>query len=332
MVTSADFLHLPFTPDLSEGGVAYALRTLPYTYNRAGSSPFNRLRHIVASVAVELAFRRYLGKNEIHFDVKGASPFTDPDRYDVSLGGHRCDIKSFVISRRRQIKSLQAKPDLLLNAPALVPSEQHVEGEHRSDDLYLFAFLTGLIAPSQKDVTKALEAGQPIYLVHALPKTWSRPSTWQPLSPLTLKSESDQTLNMVINGQAADREFLSRTIELPPLTRIKIEDEFYAVSSIHINRLPGGRVGIYSQYMGDPYIFDPFGWGNIWVYGMDITLAGYLSYDSFCQRCSQIGPGSRVFQFHRTKIKNLAVPVADLMPMERLFEQVKAWEAGKTAQ
>jgi len=332
MLSSSDFLHLSYTPDLTEGGVAYAIRTLPYAYNRAGSSPFNRLRRIVANVAVELAFRRYLGDQGIPFNVKGASPFTDPDRYDVSLGGHRCDIKSFIISRRRQIKSLQSQPELLLNAPALVPSDRHVEGGYRGDDLYLFSFLTGLMAASQKDVSKALEAGQPIFLVHALPKAWSRPSTWQPLSPLTLKSESDQTLTVEINGQAADREFLSRMIELPPLTRVKIEDDFYAVSSIHTNRLPGGRIGIYSPYMGDPYIFDPFGWGNIWFYGMDITLAGYISYDAFCQRCSQIGPGSRVFQYHRTTMKNLAVPVADLKPLDQLFEKVKEWELRNTAQ
>src|SRR5574339_1167501 len=87
MISSSDLIHLPYTRDLTEGGIAYAVRSLPYTYNRMGGSPYERLRRIVAGVAVELAFRRHLSEQNIPFDVKGATPFTDPDRYDVSLGG-----------------------------------------------------------------------------------------------------------------------------------------------------------------------------------------------------------------------------------------------------
>ncbi len=331
MLTASDFLRLPYTSDLTEGGVACALRSLPNIYNFSGGQSFNRLRTMVAGVAVELAFRRYLGKQEIPFEITGVTTFTDPGRYNVSLGGHRCDIKSFVISRRRQIKSLKVQPELLLKAPALVPSDQHVADGHRSDDLYLFAFLSGLVAASHEDIAKAVRAGQPIYLVHVLSKGWSKPSTWQPLSPLTLKSESEHSLTVVISGLAADREFLTRTIELPPLTRVLIDDAFYAVSSIHVDQMPGGRIGLHSPYMGAAYIVDPFGWGNVWFYGMDITLTGYISYDEFRQRCSQIQPGSRVFQYARTKTRNLAVPVEDLKPLDRLFEQVKEWESRKNA-
>ena len=327
MITSSDFLHLPYTPDLTEGGIAYAIRSLPYTYDRMGGSPFSRLRRIVAGVAVELAFRRHLSEHDIPFNVKGATPFTDPDRYDVSLGGHRCDIKSFFISRRDQISSLRTQPELLLKAPALVPSDQHVSDGHRADDLYLFAFLAGLMAASQDDLTKAVEAGQSIYLIHAMDKSWSKPSTWQPLSPLTLKSESDQTLTVEIGGQAAGREFLTRTVELPPRTRIMVDDDFFAVSSIHVKQLPGARVGIHSPYMREPYIVDSFAWGNIWLYGMDIILTGYIPYNEFRQKSSQIAPGSRVFQYSKTKTKNLAVPIADLKPLPELFERVKEWEA-----
>ena len=329
MISHTDFLHLPFTPDLTEGGIAYALRSLPYTYDRMGGSAFNRMRRIVAGVTVELAFRRYLSQQDIPFDVQGATPFTDPDRYDVSLGGHRCDIKSFIISHRDQISSLRKQPELLLKAPALVPSDQHVADGHHPNDLYLFAFLTGLMAASQDDLTKAMEANQPTYLVHALPKAWSKPSTWQPLTPLTLKSESDETLTIEIGGQAAGREFLTHKIELPPHTRVKLEHEFYAVSSIHVNQLPNARLGVHSPYMGEPYVVDLFAWGNIWLYGMDIILTGYITYDEFGRKSSQIQPGSRVFQYSKTKTKNLAVPITDLKPLLELFERVKNWEGNK---
>ena len=329
MISPSEFLHIPYTPNLTEGGIAYAIRSLPYTYNRMGGSSFDRLRRIVAGVAVELAFRRHLSEHDIPYDVKGATPFTDPDRYDVSLGGHRCDIKSFLISRKRQISSLRTRPELLLKAPALVPLDQYAADGHRDDDLYLFAFLTGLIAASQEDFKKALEAGQPTYLLHAMSKSWSKPVNWQPINPLTFKSESDETLTVEIGGQAQDREFLTRTVELPPRTRIKVDDEFYAVACLHVDKLPGARLGIHSPYMGEPYVIDPFGWGNIWVYGMDIILTGYLPREEFRRKSSPIQPGSRVFQYNKTRTKNLAVPVADLRSLGSLFERVKEWEENK---
>ena len=330
MITPADFLRIPYTPDLTEGGIAYAIRSLPYTYDRMGGSPFDRLRRIVAGVAVELAFRRHLSGQDIPYDVKGATPFTDPDRYDVSLGGHRCDIKSFLISHRRQISSMRTQPELLLKAPALVPLDQYAADGHRDDDLYLFAFLTGLTAASQEDLAKALEAGQPAYLVHTMPKAWTRPQVWQPLGPLSLKSEADETLTVEIGGQAQGREFMTRTYVLPPRMKVKVKDDFFSLSSVHVHTLPGARVGLHSPVMGEAYVIDPFGWGNIWVYGIEIFLTGYIPREEFRRKSSLIQPGSRVFQYRKTRTKNLAVPVADLKPLGSLFEQVREWEAAKT--
>src|SRR5438034_4038976 len=118
MISSSDLIHLPYTRDLTEGGIAYAVRSLPYTYSRMGASSYDRLRRVVAGVAVELAFRRYLSEQNIPFDVKSATPFTDPNQYDVSLGGRRCDIKSFFISYREQIAEMKRNPQVVLDAPA----------------------------------------------------------------------------------------------------------------------------------------------------------------------------------------------------------------------
>src|ERR1044071_3088744 len=148
MITSSHFIHLPYTRDLTEGGIAYAVRSLAYTYNRMGGSSYERLRRIVAGVAVELAFRRYLSEQNIPFDVKGATPFTQPDHYDVALGGRRCDIKSFLITHRDQIAEIKHNPQVLLKAPALIPSDQYAGDEHSKLDLYLFAFLPSLVATS----------------------------------------------------------------------------------------------------------------------------------------------------------------------------------------
>jgi hypothetical protein len=162
MITSAEILPLTYTSDLTESGIAYACRTLNYTYNRVGGTPYSRLRRIVGNVAVELAFRRYLSEQNIPFEVKNMLAFTDPERYDVSLGGHRCDVKSYLITRRPQISDIRQNRAILLRAPALIPSDQFAAETHSDQDLYLFAFISGLVAASQEDIQKAVEAiGQP---------------------------------------------------------------------------------------------------------------------------------------------------------------------------
>jgi hypothetical protein len=329
MISSADLLRLPYTPDLTEGGIAYAIRSLPYTYDRMGGSSMDRLRRIVAGVAVELAFRRHLSGQGIPFDVKGATPFTDPDRYDVSLGGHRCDIKSFLITHRGQIERMHREPAVILGAPALVPLDQHAAEGHSETDLYLFVFMSGLVTKSQEDLMKVIDAGQPYYLVHAMPAEWCRPMIWNPLGPLALKSEAEAAVTVEIGGQDKNRDFMMRVVDLPPKRRIVLEDPYYAIAYLRIKTLTAGRVGIHSQVHQETHLISPLEWGNIWVYGKEILFAGYVSREEFRRRASLIATGSRVFQYDRTRTKNLAVSVADLNSLQALFERVREWETDR---
>jgi hypothetical protein len=329
MITSKDFIHLPFTPDLTEGGIAYACRSINYTYNRMGGSPYARLRRIIGGVAVELAFRHYLTSQDVPFDVKGMTPFTEPDRYDVSLGGHRCDIKSFLITRRQQISSLRRNPSVLLRAPALIPSDQFAAQTHTAQDLYLFGFLSTLIAASQEDVKKAFEVGQPVYLLHAFPKEWSQPNQWTPLGKLALKSEDEQTLEVEVGGQNSQREFITEQVTLPSRKRIELSGSFYSLAYVHAKTIPSARIGVHSPVRKETYLIQPAEWGNIWLYGMDIWLTGYITHEEFRRKAKHVPEGSRVFQYSVTRTKNLGVPVAELHPLGELLERVKDWQAAK---
>lgn len=329
MLTPSDLISLPYTSDLTDGGIAYACRSLAYTYDRMGGSPVDRMRRIVAGVAVELAFRRFLGEQGVSFDVLGATPFTDPDHYDVSLGGHRCDLKSYLISRRRQIASIHQDPGLVLQAPALVPLDQFAAEGHKPDDIYLFAFLLGVVAASQEDDWRAQTAGQPAYLIHPLPDDWGRPSGWIPLEKLALKSECDQPITVELGGQDGKRRFVTQTLDLPPRTRVPVPGEWYSLACVHPVRRPEARIGIHSPLRGVPYVINPFDWGNLWVYGMDILLAGWLGREEFRRKAQVINAGLPTFQYARTRTKNLAVPTSELEPMAPLLDKVRAWEAEK---
>jgi hypothetical protein len=294
-------------------------------YTRTGSSIYDRLRRAVANTAVELAFRRYLAEQDVPFEVKGARPFAEPERYDVSLGGRRCDIKSFFISYREQVMEMKRNPQVILNAPALVPSEQNIS-EGRSDkDIYLFAFLSGLIAASQDDLQKAIYKKQPYHLLHVMPETWMRPTQWNPLGELVLKSESAETQVVEVSGQDEGREMRTVSVELPPNTRVQFEGGFCSVAYIQSKSLPGARIGVHSTALKETHIIGEMDWGNLWVYGMDITLAGWLTRGEFNQRASTLQEGARVFQYERTRAKNLYIPISELKPIPDLIERVREW-------
>ncbi len=323
MIRASDFIHLPYTRDLTEGGIAYALRSLSSTYQRADGSQYDRLRRIVTGAAVELAFRRCLSEREIPFDVKGSMPFTDLERYDVSLAGQRCEIKSFLISRREQVLQIKIKPEILLNVQALVASDQNAAEGHLNSDIYLFAFLSGLVTASPEDLQKAIQNNQPHYLVHILPDSWMRPQKWNPLGRLVLKSDAEESQIIEIGGQDAGREMRSLEVQIPPKTRVEIDDRFFSVAYIHTKNMPQARIGIYSPVRKETYIIGESDWGNIWVYGSDILLTGYLRRDEFNRRASFLREGARVFQYDRTRIKNLAVNVCDLKPVLELLEHAR---------
>ncbi|MGC1378531.1 MAG: hypothetical protein WA821_20030 [Anaerolineales bacterium] len=326
MITSSDFIKLPYTPDLTEGGIAYATRSLPYTYDRMGGSLYSRLRRIVGGVAVELAFRRYLGEQAIPFDVKGATPFSQPDRYDVSLGGHRCDVKTFVMSKRNQIVATRRSPELVLRAPALIPADQFASENHSDQDIYLFAFLFGLTTNSPEDIQKAADAGQRIYLIHPLKIEWARPQNWSPLGRLALKSECSVPVNVEIGGQDAERNFITETLTLDPLKRCFAANEYFSLAYIRTESIPNARIGIHSAGKAEIVLIQPHEWGNVWIYGMETWLAGYISHEEFRRKASTIYAGSRVFQYSKTQTKNLSVPIADLHSLSELFTRVREWE------
>ena len=325
MISTSDFIHLPYTRDLTEGGIAYAVHSLPYTYNRMGGSSYERLRRIVAGVAVELAFRRQLAEQDVPFDVMGATPFTDPDHYDVSLGGRRCDIKSFLITHREQILEMKRNPKVVLNAPALVPSDQNAAEGHSNQDIYLFAFLSGLVAASPDDMEKTKHAEKASYWIHVMPDAWNRPGRWNPLGALALKSEAEETLTVEIGGQDAGREMRSLEVQVPPRRRVQVDDQFFSLAYVHVKLPPTARLGLHSPQLKQTHIIDPSDWSNIWVYGVDILLAGYLERGEFNRRASFIREGARVFQYNRTRTKNLAVSVYDLRPLSELLERARAW-------
>jgi len=331
MITSSDLLHLPYTRDLTEGGIVYALHSLPYVYHRMSDSPYDLLRRVVASTAVEIAFRRYLSEQNIPFEVKAVAPFTEHQGYDVMLAGQRCEVMSFLITDREQMAQIKDSPERLLRAPALVASDQHAGEEYSARDNYLFAFLPGLITTTGQDLQTVIETGQSHYLIHVMPDGWRRPSQWTPLGKLALKTDSEDGITIEIGGQDERREMRTYTIELPPRMRVQIQDNLFSLCYVHSRSNPQARIGIHSPIRKQTYLIDRPDWGNIWVEGMDVLLAGYITRDEFRRRAHFIQAGSRIFPYEVVQVKNLAVPVSELKPLSELFQRAKPFSTQLTS-
>ncbi len=327
-------LRLPYDASLTVAGIEYAKKSLHYTYNRMRLAPGARLRKIVAGVAVELAFRRWLQAQDVAFDLLGATPFTEKDKYDLRLGGRRCDVKSFLISDRSQITALRRDPAWLNAAEALVPEDQFQSDRLGEQDIYLFGFLAGLETRSAADLQQALRAEQPVYLIHTLTQPRWRGATsaaeagaspWRSLGPLLFKADTPGPIELEAGGQVANHAGWVERVQLAPRVRTAAKAEFYTLLYLHVPRLPGGPVGVRSPVLGETVIIEPGEWVNIWVYGIEVFLAGWLPKADFRALSRRLPRGSAVLQYPRTQTENRAVPVTQLRPVSELADIVKKW-------
>lgn len=330
MLSPSALLRLPYHPSLTLGGIEYAKKSLHYTYNRMHLGAAARLRKIVAGVAVELAFQRWLDANAVPYDRLGLTAFTEKDKYDLALGGRRCDLKSFLISDKRKIAALRQNPAALLEASALVPDDQFRSDSMSENDFYLFGFLLGRETRRREEMDIAIANGHPTYLVFA-PQTevWRGEPVWQSLGRLALKCDTREALDVEVGGQDDKRAALVENVVLTPRMRAQTRAEFFSLLYLHVPRLPGGVVGVSSSAVKDLLLIDDMGWVNIWIYGVEIVLAGWLTKGEFRARSQRLPAGSAVWQYPSTKTDNRALPIRELRSIESLAALIKNSEWGK---
>jgi hypothetical protein len=326
MIKSSDLLHLPYTHALTQGGIAYACNLLATTRRSSEMFIFNYLKHIIGVTATELAFRHHLSEQSIPFRVVTTNSFNSLDRYNVSLGGHRCELICYLINHHRQVDHLRQKPLTLLQAPALIPLEKFDTEGYKKDDIHIFAFILGDEVKKQEEVNKTAGNLHPSYYIYPLSNDWAHPNSWHAIDNLVFKSECETPLNVELGGLNSRREFVFVTMELPSKKRMPVEHEFYSLAYIHTSRKPEARIGLHSPVHGEVTIIQIHQWKNIWFNGTDIVLAGWLSHEEYLRRAKVLNAGMSTFQFAHTRKKNLMVPISELNPLSPLLVRVKRWE------
>jgi len=327
-VSAADIVALPFDNQYALAGVQYARDSLHYTYNRMDLTTAARLRKIVAGVAFEMAFRRWLETYDVSYNLLGATHFTERDRYDLVLGGRRCDLKSFLLRNKQIIRTVSNNPGWLLDAVALVPVDQIKSTHLGPKDIYIFGFITGLEARSLADTRKAHANGAPGYLIHPLSAhKWARPRNWHNIGPLTIKSNARNVIQVEIGGLGLDRQLLREQVQLQPRVRTKLTNEYFSVLYLQSDAIPSGAIGLHSPVLKSTPVIEAHEWKNIWLYGRGVYLCGWMNKEEFRTKSKRLPPGSLTKQYRRTKTVNRALAISELRPIEQLAELIK--ESGR---
>jgi len=143
MVKAGDLILLAYTPDLTAAGIAYVGQQLAHTTVHNPRYNHITLRQMVVDKAVELAFRRYLDEQGVPYTTVPGTSFTSHASFHLVLGGWRCTIRSSWVDDPESAQQVNAHPECLLDAAALVPSERIVAWIPGEKDLYIFAYVTG---------------------------------------------------------------------------------------------------------------------------------------------------------------------------------------------
>jgi hypothetical protein len=318
MLRSSDFILLPFPPDLTPAGIAVASRRLAYSRLTNESMPINQLRLDVAHACVELAFRRYLQERQVQFQNEETYPFSDPERITLALGGRRTDIETSLIAEREAVKRVMNDPGTLLSLPIQMPARLQPEDLRSGNDLTIFAFLAAGIHGKREELVRAAQNGEPFLCSHIMPEVWHHPNAKTSPGLLSLRYYGESPVAIELYGLDLQREPCVERLTLDPQTRVDSRAAYLSVSCMHASAIPTARVEIHSPVHRGAYTIMPLQWSNVWVYGQEIILAGYLPSEeiwAIARQASQRGI--------RTAAA-LELSAANLYSLPKLLEQVTA--------
>jgi hypothetical protein len=312
---------------LTQAGIQYICHNLAVIQSNGGEKvDFDALREIIVQKAVELAFRRHLVEMEVPHQLVESDTFTELDYHAIALGGRRCEVIGGLVSRREDISRMRRTPETMLNELALTPSVNISSSHFSREDVVVFALVGGLVTRGWDDIKAAQVAGQPTYFFYPMPKRWSQPSEWMGLDGLALKSDTGEMLEVEIGGLDKERRFLTEQMKLPRRRRLEAEKKFYSIYYLHAGDGVDGRVGIHNPKLNETVLVKPRQWGNVWVYGMEIFLLGYMQRGDYHGNAERIPVGSRVFQArYGTRREYVGMPIRELRPLEDLLARTRNW-------
>jgi len=325
MVTESDFEKIPFHPDMTLAGIKYTCRSFTNKRENLGDITINELRETITRNVVKLGFKRYLDQTSVPFEMTRSAPFSDPEQYDIVIGGRRCDINVILFTDKQRIRSIRAEPHLMLKTRAIISIDQLTGRDLFDEDILIFSILTALITPSRRTIEKANAAGQPLFMINLLPRNWAFPTRRDSLGTILVESNQETTIQLELGGINIHRQFQTERFSLKPHTKRDLKQNFYTLSYIHTPNLLDNTIRVHSSFLKETYLVEPYAWKNLWIYGMDIIIAGYVTRVEYQENARRKSRSSRNIQSSYASKENFTLPIQSLHPINDLFDRAKSW-------
>jgi hypothetical protein len=327
MIDPPGCVRLPFTPDLTQAGITYACRHLPHLYLTQRDTSWKTLQNITLKTALELALHRYLIEQDIPIQRSQTTPFTEPERTDLFIGGRRCEIQSTLICSKEKIRRFKKAPARLLDETIPIQRTELLSDYYQNHDLHILTIATALIAPHQPKINQAIQAGQPASLIFLLSRRWNDCELWKPFNRLAFSYTGSTPINIEVGGQGQDNRFDTQRLHLIPSQTTQLNRSFSSIFYLHPEVLPNGSLTIFNQEKQRKFHIGLEKWLNIWIYGIEIIFVGYCTHIELIQKAYQNSVGAYPVRFPKDYPGDFRLPVRESNPFVKLVNWIKTWQS-----
>ena len=251
-----------------------------------------------------------------------------PESYVLSLGGRRCEFIIAQILNKSHISNFRCQPERLLQVRQSIPSSKLFSELAKGSDIFIFAFLNALVTNSRKEIERALAAGQPCFLFYSLPINWTLPNLTS-IGNLIVKSGTKNPVTFELGGLDKEQNYQTERIDLEPGHFARASLEYHSLAFVRAHHLPNGRVDVHSSAVHKTSIINPGDWNNLWVYSLEIILAGYQVCSKLWKRAKPMPTPIQSNYFgtpdtRDPRMKYSYIPIHELRPLHTLFDHFES--------
>jgi hypothetical protein len=139
-----------------------------------------------------------------------------------------------------------------------------------------------------------------------------------------IESNQENSLALELGGININRQFQMERISLKPHTQLDLKQNFYTLSYIHTHNLPDDTISVHSSFLKENYLVEPYSWKNLWIYGMDMIIAGYVTRVEYQKNALRLSKHSRNISSISSE-DIFTLPIQSLHSIKDLFERAKSW-------
>lgn len=311
MIGASDLVRIPYNAELCRAGIEVACQRLAVS-GPTGKPVHGGLRRMAMQASAELALRRYLQARQARYEIIPRNPFDKPVEYELLLDGRRCTLVIQAITRQALVESALKQDSLLLEGYFTMPLAELALGERREADLYLFACVLAQELPRRRDALA--QDGGALWL-YLFPERWRHPPRWAPLGKVLLSTKAAGPLEVLITGWDAARSLVNESLAFHPDEPVRPRTQFYSLVSLRANRPPEREIGLTCSRFTRPLVIAPMQWSNVWVYGKQIILMGWLTQGEI--RRGWLANRSRLATFSN-QAESVSIPIRRLHPLREL--------------